>query len=161
VLFDVWKQTRVILIRPGGPRRIVDHRLYHLEQPGPQGAVQGFPHPVIDFPVDPFLKVFFCPENVLKEWQHLVEEMGAQEIGVLDDSANIQVDRLEKIADLLIENNLNHVPWIFVNGIRANLATEEFMGKLNKSGIEINRKVLADLAMNDPKAFEAIVKKVQ
>ena len=26
----------------------------------------------------------------------------------------------------------------------------EFMGKLSKAGIEINRKVLADLAMNDP-----------
>ena len=35
------------------------------------------------------------------------------------------------------------------------------MGKLSNSGIEINRKVLADLAMNDPKAFEAIVKKVK
>ena len=41
------------------------------------------------------------------------------------------------------------------------MSYSEFMGKLNKAGIEINRKVLADLAMNDPKAFEAIVKKVQ
>jgi large subunit ribosomal protein L20 len=40
------------------------------------------------------------------------------------------------------------------------ISYSEFMGKLSKSGIEINRKVLADLAMNDPKAFEAIVKKV-
>ena len=41
------------------------------------------------------------------------------------------------------------------------MSYSEFMGKLGKSGIEINRKVLADLAMNDPKAFEAIVKKVK
>src|SRR5210317_799468 len=41
------------------------------------------------------------------------------------------------------------------------MSYSEFMGKLSKSDIEINRKVLADLAMNDPKAFEAIVKKVQ
>ena len=41
------------------------------------------------------------------------------------------------------------------------LSYSEFMGKLSKADIEINRKVLADLAMNDPKAFEAIVKKVQ
>jgi large subunit ribosomal protein L20 len=41
------------------------------------------------------------------------------------------------------------------------MSYSEFMGKLGKAGIEINRKVLADLAMNDPKAFEAIVKKVQ
>ena len=36
-----------------------------------------------------------------------------------------------------------------------------FMGKLNKSGIELNRKVLADLAMNNPEAFKAIVEKVK
>ncbi len=37
----------------------------------------------------------------------------------------------------------------------------EFMGKLNAQGINLNRKVLADLAMNQPKAFEAIVNKVK
>ncbi len=41
------------------------------------------------------------------------------------------------------------------------MSYSDFMGKLGKAEIEINRKVLADLAMNDPKAFEAIVKKVQ
>ena len=41
------------------------------------------------------------------------------------------------------------------------MSYSEFMGKVSKAGIEINRKVLADLAMNDPKAFEAIVKKVK
>jgi len=35
------------------------------------------------------------------------------------------------------------------------------MGKLHKAGIEINRKVLADLAMNAPEAFKAIVAKVK
>ena len=35
------------------------------------------------------------------------------------------------------------------------------MGKLTKAGIEINRKVLADLAMNNPEAFKAIVNKVK
>ena len=37
----------------------------------------------------------------------------------------------------------------------------EFMGKVNAKGIALNRKVLADLAMNEPKAFEAIVKAVK
>ena len=35
------------------------------------------------------------------------------------------------------------------------------MGNLAKAGIEINRKVLADLAMNNPEAFKAIVEKVK
>lgn len=36
-----------------------------------------------------------------------------------------------------------------------------FMGKLSKSGIELNRKVLADLAMNHPEAFKAVIDKVK
>jgi large subunit ribosomal protein L20 len=35
------------------------------------------------------------------------------------------------------------------------------MGALHKNNIEINRKVLADLAMNHPEAFKAIVDKVK
>ncbi len=35
-----------------------------------------------------------------------------------------------------------------------------FMGKLQTSEVVLNRKVLADLAMNHPAAFEAVVKKV-
>ena len=37
----------------------------------------------------------------------------------------------------------------------------QFIGKVNAKGIALNRKVLADLAMNEPKAFEAIVKAVK
>ena len=37
----------------------------------------------------------------------------------------------------------------------------EFIGKVNAKGIAINRRVMADLAMNEPKAFEAIVKAVK
>lgn len=41
------------------------------------------------------------------------------------------------------------------------LSYSVFMGKLAAAEIEINRKVLADLAMNEPKAFKAIVDKVK
>jgi len=37
----------------------------------------------------------------------------------------------------------------------------QFIGKLNAKGIVLNRKVMADLAMNEPKAFEAIVNAVK
>ena len=37
----------------------------------------------------------------------------------------------------------------------------QFIGKLNAKVIVLNRKVLADLAMNEPKAFEAIVNAVK
>ena len=36
-----------------------------------------------------------------------------------------------------------------------------FMNKLSQAGIEMNRKVLADLAMNNPAAFKAVVDKVK
>jgi large subunit ribosomal protein L20 len=41
------------------------------------------------------------------------------------------------------------------------MSYSEFIGKVNKKGILLNRKVLADLAMNHPDAFEAIVKEVK
>jgi large subunit ribosomal protein L20 len=40
------------------------------------------------------------------------------------------------------------------------MSYSEFMGKIKKSGIDLNRKVLADLAMIHPAAFEAVVKKL-
>lgn len=41
------------------------------------------------------------------------------------------------------------------------MSYSQFMGALKKNEIELNRKVLADLAMNHPEAFAAIVKKVK
>jgi large subunit ribosomal protein L20 len=41
------------------------------------------------------------------------------------------------------------------------LSYSRFMGLLKKNNIEINRKVLADLAMNHPEDFKAIVQQVK
>jgi large subunit ribosomal protein L20 len=41
------------------------------------------------------------------------------------------------------------------------MSYSEFMGKCSKKGIELNRKVLADLAMNHPDAFKAVVDQVK
>jgi len=41
------------------------------------------------------------------------------------------------------------------------LSYSQFIGLLKKANIEINRKVLADLAMNHPVAFKAVVDKVK
>lgn len=47
-------------------------------------------------------------------------------------------------------------------GVREHgLSYSVFMSKLEKSNIQINRKVLADLAMNNPEAFKAIVDSVK
>ncbi|CCG52872.1 50S ribosomal protein L20 [Flavobacterium indicum GPTSA100-9 = DSM 17447] len=41
------------------------------------------------------------------------------------------------------------------------MSYSQFMGKLKANNIELNRKVLADLAMNHPEAFAAIVNQVK
>jgi large subunit ribosomal protein L20 len=47
-------------------------------------------------------------------------------------------------------------------GVRQyDMSYSEFIGKLDKKGIQLNRKTLADLAMNHPEAFKAIVEKVK
>ncbi len=47
-------------------------------------------------------------------------------------------------------------------GVREHgMSYSQFMGALKNSGIEMNRKVLADLAMNHPDAFKAVVDKLK
>ena len=47
-------------------------------------------------------------------------------------------------------------------GVRQHgMSYSEFIGKLNEKGIALNRKALADLAMNNPDAFEAVVNSVK
>jgi large subunit ribosomal protein L20 len=41
------------------------------------------------------------------------------------------------------------------------MSYSQFMGKVKANNIELNRKVLADLAMNHPEAFKTILKKVK
>lgn len=41
------------------------------------------------------------------------------------------------------------------------MSYSQFMGKIHANNIELNRKVLADLAMNNPQAFQAIVEKIK
>ena len=47
-------------------------------------------------------------------------------------------------------------------GVRAEgLTYSKFINGLSKSGIKLDRKVLADIAYNNPEVFKSIVKKVQ
>ncbi len=41
------------------------------------------------------------------------------------------------------------------------MSYSQFMGKVKANNIELNRKVLADLAMNNPDTFKAIVQKIK
>ena len=55
---------------------------------------------------------------------------------------------------------------LWIQRINAGVRTEgltysRFINGLNKSKIKLDRKVLADLAYNNPEAFKSLVKKVQ
>ncbi|WP_299057551.1 50S ribosomal protein L20 [uncultured Polaribacter sp.] len=41
------------------------------------------------------------------------------------------------------------------------MSYSQFMGKVKTNNIELNRKVLADLAVNNPEAFKAVVEKIK
>ena len=41
------------------------------------------------------------------------------------------------------------------------MSYSQFMGLIKKSNIDLNRKVLADLAMNEPEVFKSIVEKIK
>jgi len=74
------------------------------------------------------------PAHVVDEWRHLVRDLGAQEIGVLDDSFNVQRQRVHEICDRLMAEGLSHVPWIMINGIRANLADRDLLAHMKAAG---------------------------
>lgn len=74
------------------------------------------------------------PQSVVAEFRHLIKDLGAQEIGVLDDSANISRKRLSEISQMLIDEGLNTVPWNMINGMRANLADKEMLRLMKQAG---------------------------
>lgn len=41
------------------------------------------------------------------------------------------------------------------------LSYSQLMGKLHEKGIDLNRKVLADLAMNNPDAFKSVIESLK
>jgi len=43
----------------------------------------------------------------------------------------------------------------------ADISYSKFMGGMKKAGIDLNRKVLADIALNDETAFHALVEKAK
>ncbi|PQJ21483.1 50S ribosomal protein L20 [Tenacibaculum sp. SG-28] len=64
------------------------------------------------------------------------------------------------------KNNKRNFRSLWIQRINAGarqfgMSYSQFMGKVKANDIELNRKVLADLAMNNPEAFKAIVDKVK
>jgi large subunit ribosomal protein L20 len=76
------------------------------------------------------------------------------------------VDRAQQYAYIGRKQKKRNFRALWIQRINAGtrqhgLSYSSFIGKLHNAGIELNRKVLADLAMNHPEAFKAIVEKVK
>ena len=70
--------------------------------------------------------------------------------------------KLIRKGNYFITNDKSYVDdGLATNHVTDFLYDEKFMNKLNKSGIKLDRKVLADIAYNNPEKFKSIVKKVQ
>ncbi|MBI5417000.1 cobalamin B12-binding domain-containing protein [Candidatus Poribacteria bacterium] len=74
------------------------------------------------------------PENIVAEWQYLIEEFKVKEISVQDDCFNTDKNRCIKFADMIVKKNLQ-LPWTLTNGIRADLTDDELIAKLKAAGL--------------------------
>ncbi len=64
------------------------------------------------------------------------------------------------------KNNKRNFRSLWITRINAaarlhGMSYSHFMGKVKANNIELNRKVLADLAVNNPEAFKAVVEKIK
>lgn len=75
------------------------------------------------------------------------------------------VDRANMFAYIGRKQKKRHFRSLWITRINAGarqhgMSYSVFMGKIHKAGVTLNRKVLADLAMNHPEAFKAVVSQV-
>lgn len=73
------------------------------------------------------------PEHVLEELTILYQNYHIREISILDDSFNIDRDRLLAIAEMVAESGMD-LKFNFSNGIRADMADDEILNALQKMG---------------------------
>ncbi len=73
------------------------------------------------------------PENVISEIKWLKYDLGVNEIWVADDNFSYDMERAEKICDLIIENKID-ISLSFGNGLRADRLNERFLKKLKYAG---------------------------
>lgn len=73
-------------------------------------------------------------DNVVAEWEWLVKDLGATEIGITDDIWNLDRQRAKDLCRALIKANLNHVPWVTVHGMKVNNTDQELFHLMKQAG---------------------------
>lgn len=73
-------------------------------------------------------------DNVIAEWEWLVKDLGATEIGITDDIWNLDRDRAKDLCRGLIKAKINHVPWVTVHGMKVNNTDQELFSLMKQAG---------------------------
>jgi anaerobic magnesium-protoporphyrin IX monomethyl ester cyclase len=97
-------------------------------------------------------------QNVIAEWRWLVENLGATEIGITDDIWNLDRERAKALCRALIENNLNHVPWVTIHGMKVNNTDAELFKLMKAAGC---RRVGFGVENGDDEMLRKVIKKGQ
>jgi radical SAM superfamily enzyme YgiQ (UPF0313 family) len=97
-------------------------------------------------------------ENVVAEWRWLVEDLGATEIGVTDDIWNLDRGRAKDLCRALIDNHLNHVPWVTIHGMKVNNTDQELFELMKAAGC---RRVGFGVENGDDWMLRHVIKKGQ
>lgn len=97
-------------------------------------------------------------ENVLQEWQMLVRDLGATEIGITDDIWNLNLKRAKDLCRGLIDLGLNTVPWVTVHGMKVNHTDAELFRLMKQAGC---KRVGFGVESGDPDILKRVVKKSQ
>jgi radical SAM superfamily enzyme YgiQ (UPF0313 family) len=73
-------------------------------------------------------------ENVIAEWEWLVKDLGATEIGLTDDIWNLDRERAKALCRALIKARLNHIPWVTIHGMKVNNTDQELFHLMKAAG---------------------------
>lgn len=73
------------------------------------------------------------PEYILNLWEYLVKEFGIEEVGVEDDTFNLDPKRVEAICDGLLKRKIK-TSWTTAQGLRADKITKLLLAKMKKTG---------------------------
>lgn len=97
-------------------------------------------------------------ESVVAEWQMLVHEYHATEIGVTDDIWNLDLKRAKALCRALIDTGLNTVPWVTIHGMKVNHTDRELFDLMKKAGC---KRVGFGVESGDEDILKRVIRKAQ
>ena len=95
------------------------------------------------------------PENIIQEMRFLKEKYSVEEIVFEDDNITLDMQRAEKLFDLMVESKLN-LQWTVPNGIAAYALTPSLISKMKDSGCQ---KINFAIESGSQRVLSEVIKK--